>query len=102
MALLPYKVYKLLEEEVGKEKTEIREKLSKELATKGDIARVRAELAMLKAEVTTEIAEVKAEFANVRAEIRLMKIWLIILTLGVAFFNREALGVLLEIIKLLR
>ncbi|OIF97458.1 hypothetical protein A7N06_21000 [Acinetobacter baumannii] len=122
MAILPYEVYKVIEEEVGKEKAEkigkaieealnaiekkvleqkpilkaeIKEELTKELATKADIAEVRAEIEKVRAEV--KVLEVKFT-----AELRLIKLWLIILTVLVAVFNRDALGLILEIVKLLK
>ncbi len=122
MAILPYEVYKVIEEEVGKEKAEkigkaieealnaiekkaleqkpilkaeIKEELTKELATKADIAEVRAEIEKVRAEV--KVLEVKFT-----AELRLIKLWLIILTVLVAVFNRDALGLILEIIRLLK
>ncbi len=140
MAILPYEVYKVIEEEVGKEKAEkigkaieealnaiekkaleqkpilkaeIKEELTKELATKADIAEVRAEIEKVRADIGTEVEKVKAEVEKVRAEVkvleakftaelRLIKLWLIILTVLVAVFNRDALGLILEIIRLLK
>ncbi len=147
MAVLPYEVYKVIEEEVGKEKAEkigkaieeslnaiekkaleqkpilkaeIKEELTKELATKADIAEVRAEIEKVRADigaevekVRVEVEKVKAEVEKVRAEVkvlevkftaelRLIKLWLIILTVLVAVFNRDALGLILEIVKLLK
>jgi len=122
MAVLPYEVYKVIEEEVGKEKAEkigkaieealntiekrvleqkpilkaeIKEELTKELATKADIAETKAEIEKVRAEV--KVLEVKFT-----AELRLIKLWLIILTVLVAVFNRDALGLILEIIRLLK
>ncbi len=122
MAVLPYEVYKVIEEEVGKEKAEkigkaieealntiekkaleqkpilkaeIKEELTKELATKADIAETKAEIEKVRAEV--KVLEVKFT-----AELRLIKLWLIILTVLVAVFNRDALGLILEIVKLLK
>ncbi len=140
MAILPYEVYKVIEEEVGKEKAEkigkaieealnaiekkaleqkpilkaeIKEELTKELATKADIAEVRAEIEKVRADIGAEVEKVKAEVEKVRAEVkvlevkftaelRLIKLWLIILTVLVAVFNRDALGLILEIVKLLK
>lgn len=140
MAILPYEVYKVIEEEVGKEKAEkigkaieealntiekkaleqkpilkaeVKEELTKELATKADIAEVRAEIEKVRADIGTEVEKVKAEVEKVRAEVkvleakftaelRLIKLWLIILTVLVAVFNRDALGLILEIIRLLK
>ncbi len=140
MAILPYEVYKVIEEEVGKEKAEkigkaieealnaiekkaleqkpilkaeIKEELTKELATKADIAEVRAEIEKVRADIGAEVEKVKAEVEKVRAEVkvlevkftaelRLIKLWLIILTVLVAVFNRDALGLILEIIRLLK
>lgn len=122
MAVLLYEVYKFIEEEVGKEKAEkigraieealntiekrvleqkpilkaeIKEELTKELATKADIAETKAEIEKVRAEV--KVLEVKFT-----AELRLIKLWLIILTVLVAVFNRDALGLILEIIRLLK
>jgi len=122
MAVLPYEVYKVIEEEVGKEKAEkigraieealntiekrvleqkpilkaeIKEELTKELATKADIAETKAEIEKVRAEV--KVLEVKFT-----AELRLIKLWLIILTVLVVVFNRDALGLILEIIRLLK
>ncbi len=119
MAVLLYEVYKFIEEEVGKEKAEkigkaieealntiekrvleqkpilkaeIKEELTKELATKADIAETKAEIEKVRAEV--KVLEVK--FA---AELRLIKLWLIILTVLMVVFNRDALGLILEIIN---
>ena len=122
MAVLPYEVYKVIEEEVGKEKAEkigraieealntiekrvleqkpilkaeIKEELTKELATKADIAETKAEIEKVRAEV--KVLEVKFT-----AELRLIKLWLIILTVLVVVFNRDALGLILEIVKLIK
>ncbi len=122
MAVLPYEVYKLIEEEVGKEKAEkigkvieealtvierktyeqkpilkakLKDELTKELATKADIAEVKAEIERVSAEVKVLEAKFGAEF-------KLVRIWLLILTLLVAVFNRDALGLILEIVKLLK
>ncbi len=122
MAVLPYEVYKLIEEEVGKEKPEkigkvieealsiierktyeqkpilkakLKDELTKELATKADIAEVKAEIERVRAEVKVLEAKFGAEF-------KLVRIWLLILTLLVAVFNRDALGLILEIVKLLK
>lgn len=122
MAVLPYEVYKLIEEEVGKEKpekigkvieealsiierktyeqkpilkAELKDELTKELATKADIAEVKAEIERVRAEVKVLEAKFGAEF-------KLVRIWLLILTLLVAVFNRDALGLILEIVKLLK
>ncbi len=122
MAVLPYEVYKVIEEEVGKEraekigkaieealntiekkaleqkpilKAEIKEELTKELATKADIAETKAEIEKVRAEV--KVLEVRFT-----AELRLIKLWLIILTVLVVVFNRDALGLILEIIRLLK
>ncbi len=140
MVILPYEVYKVIEEEVGKEraekigkaieealnaiekkaleqkpilKAEIKEELTKELATKADIAEVRAEIEKVRADIGAEVEKVKAEVEKVRAEVkvlevkftaelRLIKLWLIILTVLVAVFNRDALGLILEIVKLIK
>lgn len=162
MAVLPYEVYKTLEEELGKEKAEkigkaieealslierkayeqkfilkaeLKEELTKELATKADLAELRAELkgdiaeldkkverviaeldkkveraiAELDKKVERTIAEVERVKAEVKvlevkftSELKLIKVWLIILTVLVAFFNRDALGIILEIIRLFR
>ncbi len=133
MAILPYEVYKVIEEEVGKEKAEkigkaieealnaiekkaleqkpilkaeIKEELTKELATKADIAEVRAEIEKVRADLSAEVEKVRAEVkvleAKFTAELRLIKLWLIILTVLVAVFNRDALGLILEIIRLLK
>ncbi len=133
MAILPYEVYKVIEEEVGKEKAEkigkaieealnaiekkaleqkpilkaeIKEELTKELATKADIAEVRAEIEKVRADIGAEVEKVRAEVkvleAKFTAELRLIKLWLIILTVLVAVFNRDALGLILEIIRLLK
>ncbi len=88
MAILPYEVYKVIEEEVGKEKAEkigkaieealnaiekkaleqkhilkaeIKEELTKELATKADIAEVRAEIEKVRADLSAEVEKVRAE-----------------------------------------
>jgi len=133
MAILPYEVYKVIEEEVGKEKAEkigkaieealnaiekkaleqkpilkaeIKEELTKELATKADIAEVRAEIEKVRADLSAEVEKVRAEVkvleVKFTAELRLIKLWLIILTVLVAVFNRDALGLILEIIRLLK
>ncbi len=133
MAVLPYEVYKVIEEEVGKEKAEkigkaieeslsaiekkaleqkpilkaeIKEELTKELATKADIAEVRAEIEKVRADLSAEVEKVRAEVkvleVKFTAELRLIKLWLIILTVLVAVFNRDALGLILEIIRLLK
>ncbi|QID33981.1 hypothetical protein [Pampinifervens florentissimum] len=129
MAILPYEVYKVIEEEVGKEKAErigkaieealnaiekraleqkpilkaeIKEELTKELATKADIAETKAEIEKVRAEVEKVRAEVKVLEVKFTAELRLIKLWLIILTVLVAVFNRDALGLILEIIRLLK
>jgi len=133
MAVLPYEVYKVIEEEVGKEraekigkaieealntiekkaleqkpilKAEIKEELTKELATKADIAEVRAEIEKVKADLSAEVEKVRAEVkvleVKFTAELRLIKVWLIILTVLVVVFNRDALGLILEIIRLLK
>lgn len=47
-------------------KLELKDELTKELATKADIREVRAEIT----EVRAEIAEVRAEIAEVRAELK--------------------------------
>ncbi len=133
MAVLPYEIYKVIEEEVGKEraekigkaieealnaigkkaleqkpilKAEIKEELTKELATKADIAEVRAEIEKVRADLSAEVEKVRAEVkvleVKFTAELRLIKLWLIILTVLVAVFNRDALGLILEIIRLLK
>jgi len=133
MAVLPYGVYKVIEEEVGKEraekigkaieealntiekkaleqkpilKAEIKEELTKELATKTDIVEVRAEIEKVKADLSAEVEKVRAEVkvleVKFTAELRLIKLWLIILTVLVVVFNRDALGLILEIIRLLK
>ncbi len=133
MAVLPYEVYKVIEEEVGKEraekigkaieealntiekkaleqkpilKAEIKEELTKELATKADIAEVRAEIEKVRADIGAEVEKVRAEVkvleVKFTAELRLIKLWLIILTVLVVVFNRDALGLILEIIRLLK
>jgi len=130
---LPYEVYKVIEEEVGKEKAEkigkaieealntiekkaleqkpilkaeIKEELTKELATKADIAEVRAEIEKVRADIGAEVEKVRAEVkvleVKFTAELRLIKLWLIILTVLVAVFNRDALGLILEIVKLIK
>ncbi|RMH80021.1 MAG: hypothetical protein D6674_06275 [Acidobacteria bacterium] len=88
MATLPYEVYRLLEEETGKEKA--------------DIARLEAEIEKVRAEFRETRAEVKELEAKVFSELRVLKVWLIVLTFMVAFFNRDALGILLEVVKVLR
>ncbi|MEJ5338416.1 MAG: hypothetical protein ACK42C_02510 [Aquificaceae bacterium] len=125
MAVPPYEVYKTLEEELGKEKAEkigrvieetltaierrayeqkpilkaeLRDELTKELVTKADIAEVRAEIAGVMAEVEKVRAEVKVLQAKFTEEFKLIRVWLIILTLLVAVFNRDALGIILEIV----
>ncbi len=122
MAVLPYEVYKLLEDEVGKDKAEgigkvieetsntiekkaleqkpilkaeLKEELTKELATEADIAETKAEVEKVR-------AEVKMLEAKFTAELKVIKVWLIILTVLVAVFNRDALSLILEIIKLLK
>jgi len=133
MAVLPYEVYKVIEEEVGKEKAEkigkaieealntiekkaleqkpilkaeVKEELTKELATKADIAEVRAEIEKVRADIGAEVEKVRAEVkvleVKFTAELRLIKLWLIILTVLVAVFNRDALGLILEIVKLIK
>lgn len=151
MTILPYEVYKTIEEVVGKEKAEevgkaieealslierkayeqkfilkaeLKEELTKELATKADLAELRAELkgdiaeldkkveraiAELDKKVERTIAEVERVKAEVKvlevkftSELKLIKVWLVILTVLVAFFNRDALGIILEIIRLFR
>lgn len=126
MAVLPYEVYKTLEEELGKEKAEkigkaieealntiekrayeqkpilkaeLKDELTKELATKADIAQVKAELKEDIAEVKAGMKVMEAKFSS---ELKLIKVWLLLLTLLVAFFNRDALGIILEIIRLFR
>jgi len=130
---LPYEVYKVIEEEVGKEKAEkigkaieealntiekkaleqkpilkaeVKEELTKELATKADIAEVRAEIEKVRADIGAEVEKVRAEVkvleVKFTAELRLIKLWLIILTVLVAVFNRDALGLILEIVKLIK
>ncbi|MCX7990019.1 MAG: hypothetical protein N2648_05200 [Aquificaceae bacterium] len=149
MAVLPYEIYKLLEEELGKEKAErvgniiesslelierkayeqkpllkaeIKEELSKEMATRGDVAevkaevekvraevekvkaeveKVRAEVEKVRAELKGEIGELRGELAELRAELRFVKYMLLVLTFLVVFLNKETLGWLLELIKLL-
>lgn len=126
MAVLPYELYKTLEEELGKEKAEkigkaieealntiekrayeqkpilkaeLKDELTKELATKADIAQVKAELKEDIGEVKAGMKVMEAKFSS---ELKLIKVWLLLLTLLVAFFNRDALGIILEIIRLFR
>ncbi len=83
-------------------KSETKEELTKELATKADITETKAEIEKVRAEVEKVRAEVKVLEVKFTAELRLIKLWLIILTVLVAVFNRDALGLILEIIKLLK
>ncbi len=76
-------------------RVETKEELTKELATKADIAETMAEIERVRAEV--KVLEVKFT-----AELRLIKLWLIILTVLVVVFNRDALGLILEIVKLIK
>ena len=76
-------------------RVETKEELTKELATKADIVETMAEIEKVRAAV--KVLEVKFT-----AELRLIKLWLIILTVLVAVFNRDALGLILEIIRLLK
>ncbi|WPM32256.1 hypothetical protein IAE16_00910 [Hydrogenobacter sp. T-2] len=87
-------------------KSETKEELTKELATKADIAEVRTEIEKVRADLSAEVEKVRAEVkvleVRFTAELRLIKLWLIILTVLVAVFNRDALGLILEIIRLLK
>ena len=76
-------------------RVETKEELTKELATKADVAETMAEIEKVRAEV--KVLEVKFT-----AELRLIKLWLIILTVLVVVFNRDALGLILEIVKLIK
>ncbi len=76
-------------------RVETKEELTKELAAKADIAETKAEIEKVRAEV--KVLEVKFT-----AELRLVKVWLIILTVLVVVFNRDALGLILEIVKLIK
>jgi len=76
-------------------RVETKEELTKELATKADIVETMAEIEKVRAAV--KVLEVKFT-----AELRLIKLWLIILTVLVVVFNRDALGLILEIIRLLK
>lgn len=128
MAVLPYEVYKVLEEEIGKEraekvgkvieevlntiekkaqeqklivKGELKDELTKELATKADIAETRADITVAKAELREDIAGIKAEIAELRAEIRVIKFLVFLLAGLVVFFNRDTMPILLEVVKTL-
>ncbi|MCS6876231.1 MAG: hypothetical protein NZM36_05160 [Aquificaceae bacterium] len=129
MAVLPYELYKILEEELGKEKAErvgsmieqslqlieqktyeqkhilkaeLKDELSKELATKADIAETKAEIEKVRAEVEKVRAELKGEIAELRAEIRVIKFMVFILAFLVVFFNRDTLTWLVELLKMLK
>ncbi|MCX8075969.1 MAG: hypothetical protein N3C57_02940 [Aquificaceae bacterium] len=129
MAVLPYELYKILEEELGKEKAErvgsmieqslqlieqktyeqkhilkaeLKDELSKELATKADIAETKAEIEKVRAEVEKVRAELKGEIAELRAEIRVIKFMVFILAFLVVFFSRDTLTWLVELLKMLK
>lgn len=117
MATLPYEIYKLLEEEVGKEKAEIKEELTKELSTKADIAEVRSEIAEVRSEFKAEIAQVRAEFKEeiksleirltreiegIKSDVRVIKVLIYVLFLLIVLLNGDKLMWVLDFIRLFK
>jgi predicted nucleic acid-binding Zn-ribbon protein len=139
---LPIEIYKLLEEDLPKEKAfqvakaietsvqtveqraeaiarekklEVRDELSKELASKADISHVRIEIAAVQAEMDGLRKEIKAEFAAVRAEMaalesrietrftqldRKFTIYFVVLAALIVLLNRDALELIFRVVGL--
>lgn len=144
MATIPYEVYKLIEEEVGKEKAErigkiieetlttieqrvyeykpilkaeIKEELTKELATKADIAEVRSEISEVRSELKAEIAQVRVEFKeeiknlevrftkeieSIKSDLRVIKVLIYALFLLIVLLNGDKFLWVLDFIKLIK
>lgn len=125
---LPIEIYKLLEEDLPKEKAfqvakaietsvqtveqraeaiarekklEVRDELSKELASKADLATVRAEIAALRAEMATLEtrlnAKIDARFAQLD---RKFTIYFVVLAALIVLLNRDALELIFRVVGL--
>lgn len=114
---LPIEIYKLLEEDLPKEKAfqvakaiessvqtveqraealarekkiEVRDELSKELASKADIAVVRSEISALESRIETRLAQLDRKFT----------IYFVVLAALIILLNRDALELIFRVIGL--
>ncbi|MCG6551821.1 MAG: hypothetical protein L7F77_05795 [Candidatus Magnetominusculus sp. LBB02] len=127
-AALPTEIHDLLEAKVGKEETrqvgkiltasldaiekkaeavavqkkaEIKEELTKELATKADIAELKGEIKELRAELKGEINELRAEMRGENKALRLeQKIIFLILASIILLTNPKALELIAKLFGL--
>jgi hypothetical protein len=134
---LPIEILYLLEEKIGKEeakkvssaivlsldtienkakdtavqkKLELRDELSKELASKADVLQakteLRAEILLVETRLNAKIDAVRAEIQQVRTELKAdilnlewkMKLYFVILLCAIFLTNHEALGLITKII----
>jgi len=121
---LPIEIYKLLEEDLPKEKAfqvakaietsvrtveqraealarekkiEVRDELSKELSSKADVASVRAEIAALRAEMAALESRMETRFAQLD---RKFTIYFVVLAALIILLNRDALELIFRVISL--
>lgn len=94
---------KKVEQIAVQKKLELKDELSKELASKGDIALVKSEISLLKSELQAEIALSKSEL---HSKISLLKsetrIYFIILLFTIIILNKDAITLIGQLLGLVK
>ncbi|MFN0050071.1 MAG: hypothetical protein ACKVOU_13190 [Cytophagales bacterium] len=84
-------------------KLELRDELSKELASKADLlvlkSDIKGEMADLKAELKTEMAELRAEIKVARSETR---VYFVVLLCVIIILNKDFLSFIAQILGLIK
>lgn len=90
---------KKVEQIATQKKLEIKDELSKELASKADIATVKADIAVVKSDLLVEIERLESKILIVKSESRL---FFIILLCAMIVLNRDNITLIAQLLGLLK